>query len=146
MFQFFERLIQAYPSLQKGQAQAEIPPKNFWRFVAYSTHGVRGTFAFLVFLTAATSALEAMLFAFLGQIIDWLATVPPAQLWSQEKARILGIVAAIVPLLVAYGVITAEQGTLWEALAGAVVSKPMAKKTTSLSGLAWAILTASRGE
>ncbi|MFI0546493.1 MAG: ABC transporter ATP-binding protein [Brachymonas sp.] len=98
MFQFFERLIQAYPSLQKGQAQAEIPPKNFWRFVAYSTHGVRGTFAFLVFLTAATSALEAMLFAFLGQIIDWLATVPPAQLWSQEKARILGIVAAIVLL------------------------------------------------
>ncbi|MPN57017.1 hypothetical protein SDC9_204711 [bioreactor metagenome] len=32
------------------------------------------------------------------------------------------------------------------ALAGAVVSKPMAKKTTSLSGLAWAILTASIGE
>jgi ATP-binding cassette subfamily B multidrug efflux pump len=98
MLTFFERLIQAYPSLQKGQAQAEIPPKSFWGFVAYSTYGVRGTFAFLVLLTAATSALEALLFAFLGQIVDWLATVPPAQLWSQEKAHILGIVAAIVLL------------------------------------------------
>ena len=37
------------------------------------------------------------------------------------------------------------KGTLM-ALAGAVVSKPMAKKTTCLSGFSRAILTASRGE
>ena len=41
---------------------------------------------------------------------------------SKWSTLISGIVAAIVPLLVAYGVITAEQGTLWEALAGAVVA------------------------
>ena len=98
MFKFFERLIHPYPDLQAGEAQAQIPPKDFWPFVAYSTHGVRWGFAALVVLTAATAALEALLFAFLGQIIDWLATVPPAQLWSQEKTRILSIALAVVLL------------------------------------------------
>ena len=98
MFSFFERLIHPYPDLQSGQAQAQIPSKDFLGFVAYSTHGVRWGFAALALLTAATAALEAMLFAFLGQIIDWLATVPPAQLWSQEKPRILLIAGAIVLL------------------------------------------------
>ncbi len=41
---------------------------------------------------------------------------------SKWATLISGIVAAIVPLLVAYGVITADEGTLWEALAGAVVA------------------------
>jgi hypothetical protein len=44
---------------------------------------------------------------------------------SKWLTAIGGIVAAIVPLLVAYGVITQEQGTLWEnlvlAIAAAVV-------------------------
>ena len=54
MFSFFERLIHPYPDLQPGQPQAQIPPKNFWAFVAYSTHGVRLGFAALILLTAAT--------------------------------------------------------------------------------------------
>ncbi len=98
MFNFFERLTQPYPQLDAQHPQAHIPPKNFWGFVAYSTHGVRWAFGFLVLLTAATSALEALLFAFLGQIIDWLAKVPPDQLWHQEKVRILIILGAIVLL------------------------------------------------
>ena len=44
---------------------------------------------------------------------------------SKWLTAIGGIVAAIVPLLVAYGVITQEQGTLWQnlvlAIAAAVV-------------------------
>lgn len=41
---------------------------------------------------------------------------------SKWATLIGGIVAAIVPLLVAYGVITAEQGAMWETLARAVVA------------------------
>lgn len=40
---------------------------------------------------------------------------------SKWLTAISGIVAAVVPLLVAYGVITAEQGELWSALALAIV-------------------------
>ena len=40
---------------------------------------------------------------------------------SKWLTAISGIVAAVVPLLVAYGIITAEQGELWSALALAIV-------------------------
>ena len=40
---------------------------------------------------------------------------------SKWSTLVAGIVAAVVPLLVAYGVITAEQGTLWRDLALAIV-------------------------
>ena len=40
---------------------------------------------------------------------------------SKWLTLVSGIVAAVVPLLVAYGVITAEQGELWSNLALAIV-------------------------
>ena len=45
---------------------------------------------------------------------------------SKWLTMISGIVAAVVPLLVAYGVITAEQGDLWQALALAIVAAVVA--------------------
>ena len=47
--------------------------------------------AALVVVTAAVAALEAMLFGFLGNIIDWLATVAPAQLWQREGGKLLAL-------------------------------------------------------
>ena len=41
---------------------------------------------------------------------------------SKWSTLIGGLVAAIIPLLVAYGVFTAEQGTLWKAVAEALVA------------------------
>lgn len=43
-----------------------------------------------------------------------------------------GIVAALVPLLVAYGLLTAEQAELWEALVLAVVAAVVPIVVTSL--------------
>lgn len=45
---------------------------------------------------------------------------------SKWLTAIGGIVAAVVPLLVAYGVITAEQGELWQGLALAIVAAVVA--------------------
>lgn len=45
---------------------------------------------------------------------------------SKWLTAISGIVAAVVPLLVAYGVITAEQGELWQTLALAIVGAVVA--------------------
>ena len=56
---------------------------------------------------------------------------------SKWLTLISGIVAAIVPLLVAYGVVTAEQGELWQTLAmaivGAVVAVVVPLAVTSLA-------------
>ena len=45
---------------------------------------------------------------------------------SKWLTAISGIVAALVPLLVAYGVISAEQGELWQTLALAIVAAVVA--------------------
>lgn len=56
---------------------------------------------------------------------------------SKWLTLIGGIVAAVVPLLVAYGVVTAEQGQMWQALAlaivGAVVAIVVPVTVTSLA-------------
>ena len=41
---------------------------------------------------------------------------------SKWATLISGIIAAAVPLLVAYGMFTAEQGEMWQSLAGAIVA------------------------
>jgi nitric oxide reductase large subunit len=41
---------------------------------------------------------------------------------SKWLTLISGIVAAVIPLLVAYGLVTAEQGELWQGVAMAVVA------------------------
>lgn len=45
---------------------------------------------------------------------------------SKWSTAIAGLIAAIVPLLVAYGVFTAEQGELWRQVALAVVGLAVA--------------------
>ena len=47
--------------------------------------------------------VQALLFSFLGSIVDWLAQVPPAELWAKESARLLllGAVLAASVVLVA---------------------------------------------
>lgn len=56
---------------------------------------------------------------------------------SKWLTAISGIVAAVVPLLVLYGVITAEQGELWTQLAlavvGAIVALVVPVTVTSLA-------------
>jgi len=56
---------------------------------------------------------------------------------SKWLTAIGGIVAAVVPLLVAYGVVTAEQGEIWSQLAlaivGAVVAIVVPVTVTSLA-------------
>lgn len=51
---------------------------------------------------------------------------------SKWLTAIGGIVAAVVPLLIAYGLLTAEQGTLWENLVLAIAAAVVPIVVTSL--------------
>ena len=90
MFRFFERLVSAYPD-------GAVPPlpTKFFAFLWSCARGMRGYIAAMTFFTAATGAFEALLFALLGRIVDWLSKVPAARLWSEE-GRHLGLLAAIL--------------------------------------------------
>lgn len=101
MLQFFENLVNPFPKLDKGHPQAQVPPRTFWGFISYSLYGMRWPFVLLMLLTAVTSVLEALLFGFLGRIVDWLSSIAPAELWQREGKTLLllGLATACIPLL-----------------------------------------------
>jgi len=95
VFKYFESRISPYPP-----AEPHLPPKDFMAFVWDGTRGVRGYVVAMAVVSAAIAVFEALLFAVLGHVVDWLATVAPAALWDEHRGAILGIVALLMGTLV----------------------------------------------
>ncbi|HET7204422.1 MAG TPA: ABC transporter ATP-binding protein, partial [Steroidobacteraceae bacterium] len=97
MFRKFESLIPTYPD-----ARPATPPRGFFAFMWECTRGLRGYIFAMTFCTAIIAAFEALLFAMLGRIVDWLSEVEPSQLWTQEldSLLLLGAIVAASPLVV----------------------------------------------
>jgi len=87
---YFERLLAPYPEPEPGLA-----PKGFFAFVWSATTGLRGYVALMALLSAGTSAFDALLFALLGYVVDWLGSVPPARLWA-ERGGVLALLALVL--------------------------------------------------
>lgn len=90
LFIWFESRVHPFP-----EQLIASPPQQFWSFAWECTRGMRPFILALTLLTALTGVFEALLFALIGRLVDWLAAIPPAQLWVQEKERML-ILAAIL--------------------------------------------------
>ncbi|MDR9837762.1 ABC transporter ATP-binding protein [Herbaspirillum huttiense] len=98
MFSWFEKLVHPYP-----ESQPMPPPRGFMRFIWFCTKGVRPYIAAMTLMTAIIGIFEALLFAALGRIVDWLSKIEPAQLWAQEGHTLvwLVVILAASPLLIA---------------------------------------------
>jgi ATP-binding cassette subfamily B multidrug efflux pump len=90
LFVRFEKLLPPYP-----EAEPAPPPKGLWPFLWACTAGVRGYIAGLALLSALIAAYEALLFALLGRVVDWLGSVKPESLW-QEQGTVLMVLGAIL--------------------------------------------------
>ncbi len=64
-------------------------------FIWACSQGTRGYIAALAGLSAVIAAFEALMFAMLGHMVDWLARTQPANLWA-EHGGTLTVLAAIV--------------------------------------------------
>jgi ATP-binding cassette subfamily B multidrug efflux pump len=53
----------------------------------------------LTLLSAAIAAFEGVLFAFMGRIVDWLAAVPPAELWVRHGQTLTVFAVVLVGTL-----------------------------------------------
>ncbi len=97
MYSWFEKRVDAFPA-----HEARIPPKTFAAFVWAATEGMRGHLLAMTLLTAVIGSFEAILFAMMGRVVDWLNHVPPAQLWTQQREHLLmlGGILVLSPLLV----------------------------------------------
>ncbi|HEY9068123.1 MAG TPA: multidrug ABC transporter ATP-binding protein, partial [Burkholderiaceae bacterium] len=97
-FRRFEKLLDPYPAAPPTQ-----PPRGFFAFVWACTEGGRGAIVWMTLFTAGIGAFEALLFSMLGHIVDWLAHVEPARLWTDERGNLLLLAGILIasPLLIA---------------------------------------------
>lgn len=91
MFRYFEKLLHPYPP-----AEPALPPLGFFAFLWACTEGLRGKILAMALFTAAMSAFEALLFAMLGRIVDWLGGQVPARLWEERGDTLMWLGAALV--------------------------------------------------
>ena len=106
---FFERLVDPYP-----ESVPAPPPRGFFAFLWACSRGLRAYLLATTLLSALIGAFEALLFSFLGSIVDWLSRVEPARLWMQEGPRLLllgGVLAASIVLVALQS--TIKQQTLF---------------------------------
>ena len=78
MFRWFEKRIHPYPL-----ARPSILPKEFFAFIWQASKGTRVMVIGLTILTAMVGVFEALLFAMMGKMVDWLSNVEPALLWQK---------------------------------------------------------------
>ncbi|HSC78764.1 MAG TPA: ABC transporter ATP-binding protein, partial [Chitinolyticbacter sp.] len=91
MFGWFEKRVQPYP-----EATPVAPPRDFFAFVWAGTAGMRALILAVMLLTAAIGAFEALLFAMLGSVVDWLASVPRAELFAREGGKLVWLGLALI--------------------------------------------------
>ena len=98
MFAAFERLVSPFPDAAPAR-----PPRGFLPFVWACSAGLRRYIALMTLLTAAIGVFEALLFAMLGRIVDWLGPVAPDRLWAEHGGTLtlLALVLLGSTLLVA---------------------------------------------
>ena len=98
LFRWFENRVTPYP-----ESAPEAPPKNFFAFLWACSAGLRPYILAMTLCTAVIGAFEALLFAMLGRVVDWLAAVEPARLWTEQRGSLLLLAAILAasPIVVA---------------------------------------------
>lgn len=91
IFSWFEARIDPYP-----EAVPTTPEKGLWRFIWSSIDGVRKWIVVLGAMTAVVGVLEALLFQFLGKVVDWLGHYTPHTLFAEKGGALAAMVAVMV--------------------------------------------------
>ena len=86
----FERLVDPYP-----ETAATAPPTRFFPFLWRCADGVRPHLLAVTLFTAGIAAAEALLFSLMASLVDWLATVKPAELWTKPQPVIVTLLAVL---------------------------------------------------
>lgn len=98
LFEWFESRIDAYP-----EEAPQIPRSGVIPFIYEATKGMRFYIVLLTIFVAAIGIIEAVLFQFMGNLIDWVNTFTPAQLWAEKGSSImLMLIVAVLGIVFVY--------------------------------------------
>lgn len=91
IYSWFENRLNAYP-----ESEPKTPEKGLFRFIWSSIDGMKGWILLLAILTVGTGVIEAMLFQFMGLLVDWLGQYTPATLWAEKGHWLIGMAAVLI--------------------------------------------------
>lgn len=96
---WFENRLNPYPDDLKAPLDGGLKA-----FLWAATEGVRGWIVLLTVLTASIGIFEAMLYAWMGDIVDWINTYGIAAFWAQKESSLMFMLVVMVlsPLLVLF--------------------------------------------
>ena len=86
IFNWFESRVEAYP-----EAVPLSPKKGLLPFVRSGMDGVRKWIAVLAVMTAGIGIMEALLFQFMGKVVDWLGRYTPETLFAEKGWALAGM-------------------------------------------------------
>ncbi|PPC93841.1 MAG: multidrug ABC transporter ATP-binding protein [Methylotenera sp.] len=97
MLRWFENLLNPFPV-----EEINSPPQALWPFVWASTQGSRLFIAVMTIFTALIGAFEAVLFAIMGKVVDWLSKSSPDLFWANEQKHLLLLAGLLLlsPILI----------------------------------------------
>lgn len=97
MLHWFENRLNPFPS-----NEIDPPPAALWPFLWSCTQGSRALIFAMTFFTAIIGGFEALLFAVMGKLVDWLSKTSVDLLWVTEKQHLLLLVGLLLlsPILI----------------------------------------------
>jgi ATP-binding cassette subfamily B multidrug efflux pump len=106
MFQRFEKLLNPFP-----EYFLTTPPKTLLLFVWACTKNLRWLILFMALLTAVIGSFEAILFSYMGSLIDLLNHSSPENFWSQNTSMLISasVVLILSTLLVLFQTLIKHQ-------------------------------------
>ncbi|MDO4907078.1 ABC transporter ATP-binding protein [Neisseria sp.] len=91
IFNWFESRIEPYPD-----DAPKTPEKGLFRFIWSNLNGMRGWIAALAVFTAGIGIMEALVFQFMGKIVDWLGKYTPATLLAEKGWALAAMLAMML--------------------------------------------------
>lgn len=91
IFSWFEKQVETYP-----EPTPKKLPKGLIPFIWSSLEGTKKWILLLIILVIGVGMMEAILFQFMGVLVDWLGQYTPANLWHEKGHLLLGMTALLL--------------------------------------------------
>ena len=91
LFQYFETRLSAFP-----ENKIPLPKEGLFKFLWACTYGLRKWLVLFMVLTAGIGVYEALLYAWIGDLVDWMGIYTPTTLWEEKSSTLKMMFAVLV--------------------------------------------------
>lgn len=91
LFNFFETRLSAFPD-----NKVPLPKRGLFKFLWACTYGLRKWLILFMIFTAGIGVYEALLYAWIGDLVDWMGIYTPTTLWAEKSATLKLMFAVLI--------------------------------------------------